>query len=364
MRDRPRALRALDDPLFKKKWVNQASAYGWTCAHQAALDGDFIALSKLIEKGVDLWTLNKDDKYPMHYAVIESHYEIVTMILSLDIPRSVVEWYPKFSEFSDTSCWFMVAIELEDLRIEKLLVDAFFPLIEDHDMLVGFVHYALRRKNAYDIIVNVFAENVIAMNILRTNEALGNHLESGYACPKVVDFLLRIPGRIIPIMMNNNFLEKTMTYANKNAYGLLESFLRHPDKIIGINDNENLLHAVRNRLVDVVDLLLAVGCDPRAIIPTSNTTCFFEALKKMFYAYKLRDDAPRLIFYKFLMFCGNKDYILLPSLPPIQTVTGKVYHIRDFYVHAVINYCKRITLFDILYYRKCVDDLREKFLLK
>lgn len=364
MRDRPRALQALDDPSFKKKWVNQASAYGWTCAHQVALDGDFIALSKLIDNGINFWTLNKDDKYPLHYAVIESHYEIVKMILSYEIPKSVIKWYPKYHDFSDTSCWFRVAISLEDLRIERLLVDALFHLInDDSDIPTDFVHYALLQKNAYDIIINVFSENVVAMDILRAARSLDVHIESGNACPKVVDFLLHIPGRITPITMNNKFLKKPKSFANINAYRILESFLRYPDKVNGINNAENFLLAIINGHYKVIDLLLAVGCDPHALIPGYESNCFIETLKTTFCSYDLKDNLH--IVHKILMWGGIKDYenyMYFINIPAQQTVTGKLNHFTKLYKRTIVNYCKHITLFDILHYRQHIEDLREKII--
>lgn len=349
--DRKKALRILENPHFKNEFVNQRSETGWTCVHQTSVDGDVNALHKLIEHGANMWLKDSKLLYPIHYAIHSSHYAILQLILFYKIPEEVVTCFMEtFGDFFIRS-----ALNSSDLRIPKLLVDKFFRRIKSKNEIRNIVHNALRRENAYDIISKVFDWCEKVLETLREGICLDTHLGSTWPCPRVVDYLMKAVDTMeLPLIVDGRFI-------SQSTNEVLEMLLRHADKLSGLNSPDMLFYAVKSHSLYAVDLLLSLGCNPYAVPRSFNSSCFFEVLTDSFNSQ--HNPLPLAILHKILLYYGYRKSerpVIVKNVS--HNFAFWMYELNDFRLRTLSNFYNNVTLFDILYYRIYIEELREKFI--
>jgi len=116
-----------------------------------------------------------------------------------------------------------------------------------------------------------------------------------------------------------------------------------------------------------VDLLLAAGCNPYVKHNLSRNTCFIDAMILCYEFESERYDPSNLkyirthqILHKFLLWKKYERTTVEFQLP-----TNNLFNFFDFSrfsVRTFADFYHNVALYDMLYYRSYIEDLKQKFL--
>lgn len=366
-RDRPKALRHLENSSFKEVLLSETYACGWSCVHLTALDGDIESLRKLSSHNANLWTLDERNIFPIFIAVKESHYDIVAFILSKDIPAHVIRHMnDRLSLVSNTKDsthdFFVNAFNLHNLDILRLLLDKFSYHLP-FDFIKNLIECAFKHNNAYKIVKKVLSNHTFLISDQINNGVyLNEHLS--YALkpnPKLVKWCTQFwKDNDVHNEISYRFA-KTSNYVNGNnrveLFKILKYFIRYSgiSKTISPISLYNVL-TTENDLA--VDIMIAAGCDPFQDHILLQHTCFYNTFL-LGYQYQSNRKSRNLyisFIHKFLMYFGYRCILFKNQSIDINPNSKFVAFASEIF----LDYYSSITLFDLLAYRTYIDDLKLK----
>ena len=354
-RNRPKALDLLENACYKLELVNECYCDGRTCAHIAAQDGDHRFLRKIIEEGGKVWSQTMDHLYPLHLAVKESNTKAVRVILESEVPMGVIEYISINSNYDahHCECFFYEAIHLDESTILKELINKFFPLIQEQDIL-KIVKYAIRRYGA-EMAYDVMRLSPKAVEAFRDVGCLRYTLESDDDETPSIKFLLQKGEHGYPIDLSKHH-DSLEGYMDDEECKVLRYFVQHKDKVKNLSDPHLLLYAINAHNPNAVDILLALGCDPHTHIQNKRIYCFTQSLGLCITNARKRDIS-FVILRKILLYKGSSYfYRIVKSMWNPSYIYAAEYHkaarkiISDFY--------EGVTLFDMIEYHLRISDIR------
>jgi len=357
-RDRPAALRLLEDSDNKLELVNQTYSNGWSCVHQAVQDGDTHALTKLIEYGSKLWTAYDTDIYPIQIAILFSRYDALCVLLEndKDIPLFVFCRHADNVSGTDNSfrkSFLKSALLTQDERIVKVVVDKFLRYLSAYH--INMLVYCAVHLTSLNIIQNIFGENPITLSYLKHSNSLDYALARKDIGVEVIEYILFIGEEGYPYEFATTYRTESVMIKDPDCT-ILETLIRHPDKVTFKADGTLLYQAVFFLNSKAVDITLALGHD------YSNDGGLIEAFYRC-HDDKLGNSKMHSILRNMLLFggIGAETYDKLFRYYDHNNELGPF---STFCRDTISSFYNTVTLFEMLSYTVHIQDLRETLGIK
>ena len=348
-RDRTSALQLLENSNDKETLVNEKNNGDWSCVHLVAVDGDYKSLRKLIENGVNMWTVNHSDLYPLHYAVACSHFKVVQLLLS-NIKDYVTQWLGSQAIVS-SHCPFKHAFRLKDYRIAKELIDKFLPRFT-YDTVKNIVHEAMR-ECTFEFIKLAIVPNERANDVLINSSCVTQALGNCNFSPQLFDYLLEVGEVNYPYSFIRHVYFQF--FRNLKNVEILKCFARYEHKITDLCIPNVLIYAILSDYSEFVDVALALGCDPYEKHDYEKP-CMYYAIEM---CQKYESEKYHIALRKMLLYQG-----FTPSKERI-CFTGYTTETLELYIEyacdLINEYYRNVSLFEILAYRHHIQELKSEF---
>lgn len=368
-RNRPEAMRILDQEHDKQTMVNLQRKDGRTCAHFAAQDGDHRSLQVLINCGANVWKLASGGFFPLHLAVMGKRAKVVKMLLSVEIPYSVLKRVTDAifakCEYDHPQCFFRKAYKMKKPDIPRDLVLRFFPLLHE-DTILDTVRQLIEFSHSnLSFITDVLKDSEHGMRALRDVNSFLVAVQEEDPETDLISHLLEIGDTGYPLDMKkfHNIVEPYI--GNCEECVILKLFIRNRHKILNLHTPELLHYAIKWQNLNAVDILLAT--EPRL----SREESWKRAIGSLLYALKFscvkdvrcswinRDKAVAIVHKILQSYRWGSKPLIFKCHPPVTE--EKQANLTSY--HDVVNrFYKGVTLFDLLEYRLYMCNLRSELL--
>ena len=361
-RDRPAALRILETSEDPLSLVNQRYKSGWSCVHQATQDGDLHALAKLIEHNADIWTAYDEEIYPIQIAIREMRHDVLSLLLDPVIPQTFVKiihnhanCLPCDNKSSFRNSFFGLSLQTNDEHITKLIFDKFLPYLTIFQV-TDYVQSSMRHSSL-DIIKNIFGENENTNAVLRRSLCARTALSRPIIDIGIVDYILNIGDTEYPLHIAYFRFLDVLVVTDRECK-IVERLLRHKDKVSFENAEIMLYHAVTYHNEKIIDVALAIGCDPfrENVLPFS-----VNSLSRAFEECTKNDNPINaLILRKLLLYKGidNRTYELHTTR---EDDNEEVSEYKKMCHNYIIDFYRNVTLFEIMEYNLHIRELADKY---
>lgn len=321
-RNRPKAMHLLKHTKNKLSMINGVHADGRSPIHIAALDGDHVTLRKLMNHGAYNWKKCVGGFYPLHLAILGEHVKNVKILLEGDpqdfVPEDISKTVTE-QKCSYEKCIFYSALETCNIRILKELVLKFFPLLQQ-SVIGSIVDELINRFNISDIVF-ILEKSKEGMKVLSHVDSLTCAIETENPEDEKTEYILEIGKYGYPLDMAE-YYHQFLSRDNYDDNYLSKLFIRNKRKVINMDTPGLLLSALRSQNLEAIDILFAIGCDPKSVPDDEEFEP--EVIRKLV----LRGDST------------------LINTEPTTTIAN--------------DFRKQLTLFDLLYYRLYLSDLKRE----
>jgi hypothetical protein len=355
--NREEALRSISNNPYKNEIVNSSYNDFWTCAHQAARDGDIDSLVVLRDYGANLWSRDDRNEYPLLIAVKEDHYDIVTLILETAIPEYALQHivsYIRTSLWGKTKdCCFGIAFWFEEkFWIARELRDKFFPLFND-ETIRTIVHNALM-VSSLEFIKGIFSDNVKALDIIGDSSSLPAVLNiKDVSDIEKLKYVLYSAKSNYPIDISRYMHLYKRWIKHDTKCESLMLLMDHRRKISNVIHPLMLYYAIEYRNMLAVDILLSCGCNTKICADGDKPSCSAYVIYRCF---ELKNRFDFLILRKLYFYSmhgnpiewGRRGYSTNPEF--MQFVKD----IPRFMMNS-------ITLFDLILSRIRIKNIQTRF---
>lgn len=349
--------------------VNEKYASGWTLTHQVARDGDLETLLLLIELGADVWTKDRNDLTPLQIAIIESNVDIVRVLVSDEVFAKL----DRVKE-NDACAYIEQSIMHFSYRISELVFTRFVPLITARNV-TRLVRMALEKCSvSFEFFRDVLGKLPECDRVIRQSDTMSIVIYYRVKCPSYttfIDWLFTEKCKYVFDIANLQcyMIRNLVTGSELSALKVL--LFKHRDKVRNLNHPNVLAYAIETQNLDAVDLLLAAGCDPHArAAPTSITPgstsqydvpCLYMALDYHINHPSREKRVDEDIVNRILLYSGSFRDDCLPLTPFTSRFRNRVdaFAIVWRMGQKIASFYKEVTLFDILYYRMHIQELRD-----